>query len=95
MQPTLTKRQAEIFDFVRSRIRGGKPPTVREVSKRFKMRSPSGAAYQLNAIERKGFIKRERGLCRSITITLPRTASEINAEIARLQHELATITAGI
>jgi len=62
----LTKRQEEIFEFVKKRIVGGLPPTVREIGTEFGIRSPNGVMCHLKALEKKGLITRDPRTSRSI-----------------------------
>jgi repressor LexA len=65
----LTTRQTEILDYLRSEIdRRGLPPTIREIGDEFGIRSTKGVEDHLAALERKGFIRRERGKSRAIEI---------------------------
>jgi repressor LexA len=65
----LTARQAEILDFIRDETDGrGMPPTIREIGSQFGIRSTKGVEDHLAALERKGFIKREKGKSRHIEI---------------------------
>ena len=65
----LTKRQAEILDYLRSEIdRRGLPPTIREIGEEFGIRSTKGVEDHLAALERKGCIAREKGKSRAIEI---------------------------
>lgn len=65
----LTRRQAHILEFVHERLRAGKSgPTVREIAKRFDIKSPNGVTGHLRALERKGFISRRPHQSRSITV---------------------------
>jgi len=69
MRPKLTKRQQEVLDFiVRSIQDQGFPPSIREIQGEFGIRSPNGANHHLVALERKGYIRREPGVARSITV---------------------------
>ena len=55
----LTKRQAEILEYVPSHIDDmGYPPTIGEIGKAFAIASPRGARSCLEALERKGIIVR-------------------------------------
>ena len=55
----LTDRQREIFDFICDVMRAeNRPPTVREIAKHFGFRSPKAATDHLDALERKGYIRR-------------------------------------
>jgi repressor LexA len=65
----LTRRQASILRFVQDRIEAGpSAPTVREIAERFRMKSPNGVTAHLNALERKGYIKRRPLKSRSIEL---------------------------
>ena len=63
----LTKRQAEILDYVRHHIEDeGYPPTRADISRHFRFRSPNAAEEHLKALRRKGAIevsaRRSRGI---------------------------------
>jgi repressor LexA len=65
----LTAKQRQIFDFIRSYIEGqGYPPTIRDICKEFRIRSPNGVMCHLKALEKKGKINRNLKLSRGITI---------------------------
>jgi len=54
----LTRRQAEVLEFMRAHHRKvGVPPTVKEIQDRFAMASPNGPMYHLKALVRKGFVR--------------------------------------
>ncbi len=56
----LTQRQREIYEFIRDfHDKMGYPPTIREISEHFGFSSPTGALVHIEAIEKKGYIKRE------------------------------------
>ena len=56
-KPALTKRQREIYEFLRDKIvNRGYGPTVREIGVHFSIRSPNGVMCHLKALERKGLI---------------------------------------
>ena len=66
---SLTKRQSEVYNFIRMQIRGrGYGPTVREIGERFKIRSPNGVMCHLKALEKKGLIRREANMSRAIQL---------------------------
>jgi repressor LexA len=66
---TLTERQREIYDFIRSKIEArGYGPTVREIGLEFKIKSPNGVMCHLKALEKKGLIKREGFQARAIEL---------------------------
>lgn len=70
IQPPLTKRQKEIYEFLKEKIvNRGYGPTVREIGTQFGIRSPNGVMCHLNALEKKGLIKREANKSRAIHLT--------------------------
>lgn len=65
----ITKRQREIFEFVRDQIVDrGYGPTVREIGAHFGIRSPNGVMCHLRALEKKGLITRESNMSRAIKL---------------------------
>jgi len=69
MAKELTERQKEVFDFVCSAIREElRPPTVREIADHFGFRSPKAATDHLDALERKGYIRRRDRKARNIEV---------------------------
>jgi repressor LexA len=65
----LTQRQYKVYEFIRDKIRGrGYGPTVREIAEQFDINSPNGVVCHLKALERKGFITRERNRSRAIEL---------------------------
>jgi repressor LexA len=67
---TLTKRQREIYEFLRDKIvNRGYGPTVREIGVHFDIRSPNGVMCHLKALERKGLITREQNMSRAIQLS--------------------------
>ena len=71
MEPmqTLTRRQRDVYEYIRNTIRQrGYGPTVREIGQRFAIRSPNGVVSHLKALEKKGVIKREPRISRSIQL---------------------------
>lgn len=83
MRKPLTKKQDRIFEFIRKHVQDtGYPPTVREIGTNFRI-SEKGAYDHLNAIEKKGYIRRVPKKPRAIEILefvpqkLPQTAVEV------------------
>ena len=63
----LTKRQREVYEFIRDKIRNrGYGPTVREIGSHFEISSPNGVMCHLKALEKKGLITREPNMSRAI-----------------------------
>src|SRR5258708_10305607 len=66
---TLTERQREIYDFIRSKIETrGYGPTVREIGAGFGIKSPNGVMCHMKALEKKGLIIREGFSARAIQL---------------------------
>jgi len=60
MAKQLTKRQHAVLETIRSWIRErGYPPTIRELGKQLGIKSLRGVTTHLDAIAKKGFLKRE------------------------------------
>lgn len=69
MKPKLTKRQSEVFNFLRSHAaQHGYPPTIRDIGKRFDIKSPNGVLCHLHSLVAKGLITRDRNSARGIRI---------------------------
>lgn len=65
----LTEKQAEILRFlVMHQADTGYPPTVREIARHFRFKSPKAAADHLAALERKGYIDRQSGMARGLRV---------------------------
>ena len=65
----LTKRQSEIFNYIKNEIENnGYPPTRSEISKTFGFKSPNAAEDHLKALKKKGVLDLAAGTSRGITI---------------------------
>src|SRR3989304_8507418 len=79
----LTARQDSILGFIRDFTgRNGYPPSMREIAMRFGIKSPKNARKHLDALERKGFIKRTGGLSRAIEALAPAVRGAVSIPIA-------------
>ncbi|HNV04654.1 MAG TPA: transcriptional repressor LexA [Petrotogaceae bacterium] len=66
---TLTKRQEQILEFIKSYVsKNGYPPTIRDINQNFSMKSPRAAHKHLLVLEKKGYIERN-GVSRGIKLT--------------------------
>lgn len=69
MDSHLTQRQKEILDFLHEFIRDeGFPPSLREICARFGIKGPQNAAKHLDALEKKGFIRRKAASSRGVEL---------------------------
>lgn len=65
----LTPRQKQILDFIEEMINlSGLPPTIREIGKKFDITSTNGVRSILDALENKGFIRRQKLVSRGIEL---------------------------
>lgn len=66
----LTDKQQRVLDVIRGAMRDvGHPPTVREIGKQIGVQSSCTVQRHLDALEKKGFIRRDRYKYRSIELT--------------------------
>ena len=66
---SLTRRQREIYDFIKEKIESrGYGPTVREIGLAFDIKSPNGVMCHLNALVKKGLILRQGHSARAIQL---------------------------
>lgn len=64
----LTERQADILEYLKNRIKGGQPPSLREIMTKFKFKGIRAAEDHLKALQEKGYIKKIKGMARSIEV---------------------------
>jgi repressor LexA len=75
----LSTRQQAILDFIRSFSSSSKyPPTIREIGKAVSISSTSVVNYNLNILERKGLIERDRDVSRGIKLVGEAAAESLN-----------------
>jgi repressor LexA len=66
---SLSKRQAEILDFIKSEMqKKGYPPSVREIGKAVGLSSSSTVHSHLTALERKGYVRRDPSKPRALEV---------------------------
>lgn len=66
----LTPRQQQVLDFITAYIDGHSyPPTMREITEHIGVTGNATAIFHLEALERKGYIRRESGSSRGIVLT--------------------------
>jgi len=72
MKAALTKRQSDIFNFIKNKIiNENLPPTIQDICNEFGFASTNAAWQTLNALEKKGHIQRiTKGSSRGIKINL-------------------------
>ncbi len=66
---TLTKRQSDILEFLKGFIvENGYPPALREIAAYFRIASHKNVAKHLDALDKKGFIRRGKRISRAIEV---------------------------
>ena len=66
---SLSRRQEQILDFIETFLnQNAYPPTIREIQKDLDISSTSVVDYNLNALEERGFIRRNRHISRGIEL---------------------------
>ncbi|MES2708293.1 MAG: transcriptional repressor LexA [Verrucomicrobiota bacterium] len=69
---TVTHRQKEVLDFIRSRADANQmPPTLREIAEHFGWSSPSAAQEHVTALRRKGMLEPRKRAARSLRLIGP------------------------
>lgn len=83
LQRPLTHRQHQVLEFIRDRVRETHcPPTVREICEHFDIRSTNGVRVILEALEKKGHLKRSPRLSRGLSVVAGAEAPVAAAEAA-------------
>jgi len=68
----LSTRQAQVLEFVRAGVaRHGYPPSIREIGDAVGLRSTSSVAYQLEALQEKGYLRRDPRRPRTMELLPP------------------------
>lgn len=68
----LTTRQKRILEMIRSSVHErGYPPTMREIGEAVGLTSTSSVKHQLQALETKGYLRRDANLPRAIDVSMP------------------------
>jgi repressor LexA len=69
MLSSLTKQQQMVLHFLEERsVSGSLPPTFREICEHFGYKSPKAATDHVAALERKGYVVREKGCARGLRL---------------------------
>lgn len=80
----LTMRQRKVLQVIRESIATrGYPPSVREIGERVGLKSPSSVAYQLDALQRKGLLRKDPNRPRAVDI---RPAEDVADDAAGRHH---------
>ncbi|MBN1994758.1 MAG: transcriptional repressor LexA [Anaerolineae bacterium] len=95
MTMALSERQNKILEFLKSfTLDNGYPPTIREIGKAVGITSTSVVNYNLDALQRAGFIYRDRTVSRGIRLAEGLEELVSSVELVRIPM-LGRIAAGI
>ncbi len=74
----LTVRQRIVLDMIRTAVETrGYPPSMREIGEAVGLTSPSSVAYQLQALEKKGYLRRDPKLPRAMEVVDPAEGHDV------------------
>jgi repressor LexA len=86
----LTLRQREVLTFLEDFLDDrGYPPSIREIAERLRVSGTLGVTKHLDALERKGYLRREPGSSRGIRLTGRREGGTVDLPI------VGTVRAGL
>ena len=75
--PQLTPRQRRVLETIQQSIsKRGYPPSMREIGEAVGLMSSSSVSHQLQALERKGYLRRDPKRPRAMEVVLPDEAGE-------------------
>jgi len=70
LKENLTDRQKAVFEFIQRQITDrGHSPTIREIGEKIGINSTNGVRTHLNALIKKGYLKKERFISRGLELT--------------------------
>ncbi|WP_436853775.1 transcriptional repressor LexA [Staphylococcus caeli] len=92
----LTKRQDEIFEYIKQTVHSkGYPPSVREIGEAVGLASSSTVHGHLSRLEEKGYIRRDPTKPRAIEIVNEQLGEPVNMEETIHVPVIGKVTAGI
>jgi repressor LexA len=96
-QSLLTKRQAEILNFIKTHIQySGFPPTISEIQGQFSFKSPNAVQEHLKALVRKGQIRRTPNQWRGLELIVSNKNGNEAAHYSTVSVPLiGRVTAGL
>jgi repressor LexA len=90
MDLNLTKRQSEIYEFIKGYLdKTGYPPTVREIGKAMGLHSPSTVHAHLAKLEKSGVLRRDPSKPRAIELLIGRAKRVMRPGVPLVGHVAA------
>ena len=95
-QSVLTKRQAEILNFIKTHIQySGFPPTISEIQGQFSFKSPNAVQEHVKALVRKGQIRRNPNQWRGLELIVSNNSRDETPQYSTVSVPLlGRVTAG-
>ncbi len=94
----LTARQITILDFIKTSTESqGYAPSMREIGEAAGLNSPASVSYQLDILQKKGFIRRDADRGRAMEVVLPdsMTGAGAHTDKTRFIPLVGSIAAGV
>ena len=94
----LTARQITILDFIKTSSESqGYAPSMREIGEAAGLNSPASVSYQLDILQKKGFIRRDADRGRAMEVVLPdhMTGEGAHTDKTRFIPLVGSIAAGV
>jgi repressor LexA len=83
---TLTVRQQQVLDVIKLWVsRFGYPPSVREIGEAVGLTSTSSVSHQLQALQRKGYLRRDPNRPRAVGVLAATDDNPMNVEVEQQQ----------
>ena len=80
----LSTKQAKILEIIkRSQDEIGEAPTIREIAKEIKVKSPHAVSHHLTQLEKKGYIRRNADSARNIILLSDKNHKILHREPAQ------------
>lgn len=91
MKKPITKRQQEILDFIGQQVQmRGYPPSVREIGAAVGLSSTASVHNQLNQLEKKGFIRKDKSTTRGLVV-LGNAKNTVKQAMDHLVHSIIEV----
>ena len=80
MKKKLTDRQKQVLQYIKDQIsKHGTSPTIREIGNHMKIKSTNGVRLHLNALIKKGYLKKHQFIARGLELT-----QSLSADVQKL-----------
>lgn len=91
----MTEMQSKIYEYIKSEIKKGTTPSIREIGKAVDLSSPSSIHYHLDNLEKMGYISRPKSKKRCIEILENNFYLDSNNEISAPEYSNVPIVGSV